>query len=210
MRCWRLINRRPFCDGTPRAACVGGRLDTLKKNKKNKKCNPLWKSLFDRLSKAPRDGPCDSPKSLEVNSQQEFILYFCVFFFFQQVFLSIDSLLLFVSASLAARPFQTPASRGPAGTPPASASRAGTPRSCHTCRRGDTWNTARRMRPLRFTRQAPKTRLQRRSKDMLIRCLFAMIRGLVRRSHRSAGERRRWGAGQLRLSAELHMSLLSA
>lgn len=60
--------------------------------------------------------------------------------------------------------------------------------------------------PNRRQRQGCK----RRSKDVLIRCLSAMIRGRVRRSHRSAGERRRWGAGQLRLSAQIHMSLLSA
>ncbi len=51
----------------------------------------------------------------------------------QRVFVSVDSLLLFAFASLSARPVQTPASRSPGGTPPSSASRAGTPRSCHTC-----------------------------------------------------------------------------
>lgn len=49
--------------------------------------------------------------------------------------MSVDSLLLFAFASLSARPFRTPASRSPGGTPPSSASRAGTPHSCHTCRR---------------------------------------------------------------------------
>lgn len=49
-------------------------------------------------------------------------------------FVSADSLLLFAFASLSARPVRTPASRSPGGTPPSSASRAGTPRSCHTCR----------------------------------------------------------------------------
>lgn len=49
-------------------------------------------------------------------------------------FVSADSLLLFAFVSLSARPFRTPASRSPGGTPPSSASRAGTPRSCHTCR----------------------------------------------------------------------------
>lgn len=64
---------------------------------------------------------------------------------------SVDSLLLFAFASLSARPFQTPASRSPGGTPPSSASRAGTPRSCHTCRGKDMYDITVLARPLKFT-----------------------------------------------------------
>lgn len=67
-----------------------------------------------------------------------------------------------------------------------------------------------RTRPLKIHPSATKDKVAKESEDMLIRCLFAMIRGLAGQSRGSAGERRRWGAGQLRLSAQLHMSLLSA
>ena len=64
------------------------------------------------------------------------------------IFLSVDSLLLFAFASLSARPSQTPASRSPGGTPPSSASRAGTPRSCHTCGGKDMYDISVLARPL--------------------------------------------------------------
>lgn len=48
--------------------------------------------------------------------------------------------------------------------------------------------------------------------DMLIRCLFAidMITEPAGKARGSAGEQRGRGARQLQLSAQLHMSLLSA
>lgn len=63
----------------------------------------------------------------------------------------VDSLLLFAFASLSARPSRTPASRSPGGTPPSSASRAGTPRSCHTCGGQDTHVITLFVRPLNST-----------------------------------------------------------
>lgn len=65
-----------------------------------------------------------------------------------RAFVSVYSLLLFAFASLAALPFRTPASRSPDGTPPSSASRAGTPHSCHTCAGKDTCDITVRARPL--------------------------------------------------------------
>lgn len=144
-------------------------------------------------------------------------------------FLSVDSLLLFAFASLSARPFQTPASRSPGGTPPSSASRAGTPRSCHTCGGKDTHDISVLARPFKFTlavdaceEQFPAVAedycflttdgCKGKERDMLIRRLFAvaMITEPAGWTRGSAGERRGWGARQLQLSAQLHMSLLSA
>lgn len=61
---------------------------------------------------------------------------------------SAHSLMLSAFASLSARPFQTPASHSPCGTPPSSASHAGTPHSCHTCGRQNTDNVTVLARPL--------------------------------------------------------------
>lgn len=51
----------------------------------------------------------------------------------EMAFVAAHSLLLSPSAALSARLVRTPASHSPAGAPPSSASRAGTPRSCRTC-----------------------------------------------------------------------------
>lgn len=60
----------------------------------------------------------------------------------------VNSLLLSAFASLSARLFRTPASRSPGGTPPSSASHAGTPHSCHTCGGEETRDITVLARPL--------------------------------------------------------------
>lgn len=64
----------------------------------------------------------------------------------------VDSLLLFAFASPSAQPFRTPASHSPGGTPPSSASRAGTPHSCHTYRGDDIYNNTHPCMSFKFIR----------------------------------------------------------